>query len=701
MRACTLALALLVCPGVCQGQQSPGDASPPPSQPATVSLPVRRVVLYKTGVGYFEHQGQVRDAQNVTIRFTSRQLNDVLTSLTTIDPKGRISGISYNSVAPLDQRLGALRLPLGPATTAFDVLTSLRGARIEVIADAPAVQGRLLGIERKVFRDRDTPREVQEFSLLTDTGVVRSYELSPAVSVRVIERDLRQEIGRYLDVIGSTREQDVRNMVISTTGAGERPLFVSYISEVPVWKSTYRLVIPATGSPFLQGWAVVDNTIGEDWTAVELSLVAGSPQSFIQQISQPYYTQRPVVPLPANVLTTPQTHDPALRGADESIQYSREVVESIPAEPILGGVEGGVAGGVMGGVVGGLPAAPAPPLPFDQLRDIEPAALASDLGDLFQYRLKEPVTLQKNQSALVPIVNASIGAEKVSLWNRGGASGHPLRAVWLSNTTGLTLDGGSVTVIDGSAFAGEGLIEPLAASAKRLVSYAEDLGVIVTGRLQTAPGRVSRVRAREGVLIHETQEQATWSYTIKNEEASPATLIIEHRLRPGWKLADGQTPVEAAADAPRFRVTLGPRQDTVLVVREAKAGETRLRISDVSDALVAELAQHGAPAEALLAALRPLLDKKAELSRIERTLAQLAAEQTSIVSDQQRLRENMKALRGSAEEKLLLQRYARQLDEQETRLESLRQAVAKSTLERDTVRAELAKLMASLSFDVT
>ena len=95
--------------------------------------------------------------------------------------------------------------------------------------------------------------------------------------------------------------------------------------------------------------------------------------------------------------------------------------------------------------------------------------LASDLGDLFQYRIKEPVTLQKNQSALVPIVNAPIGVEKVSLWNRGGVSGHPLRAVWLSNTTGLTLDGGSIAVIDGNAFAGEGLIEPLAASAKRLV----------------------------------------------------------------------------------------------------------------------------------------------------------------------------------------------------------------------------------------
>jgi hypothetical protein len=370
MRACTLVIALLVCPGIVSAQPTSAVRTAPAPEAAPVSLPVRRVVLYKTGVGYFEHQGQVRDRQNIAIRFTSRQLNDVLASLTTIDPKGQITGISYNSVAPLDQRLGALRLPLGPAGTAFDVLATLRGVRVEVTGRAAPQQGRLLGIERKVYNGRDTEREVQEFSILTDAGVVHSYELSPAVSVRVIEREMRQEIGRYLDVIGSTREQDVRNMVISTVGTGERPLFVSYVSEVPVWKSTYRLVIPSSSAPFLQGWAVIDNTIGEDWTAVELSLVAGSPQSFIQQISQPFYTKRPIVPLPANMLMAPQTHDPALRG--------------------------GVPGGVMGGVVGGLPAAAAPP--FDQLRDVDPAAMPSNLGDLFQYRIKEPVTLEKNQS---------------------------------------------------------------------------------------------------------------------------------------------------------------------------------------------------------------------------------------------------------------------------------------------------------------
>jgi hypothetical protein len=688
MRARVFAFLAIVCPTLGAAQTPAVASSTSLASPA--ALPVRRVVLYKTGVGYFEHQGRIRDRQNVTIRFTSSQLDDVLKSLTTIDAGGTIAGISYNSAAPLDQRLGALRLPLGSGATAFDLMAVLRGARVEVGARGTFVQGRLLGIERKLRTVGDKEYERQEFSIVTDAGIVRSFDLDPAVSVRVIERDMRQEVGRYLDVVGSVRDQDVRNMVIATTGAGERPLFVSYVSEVPVWKSTYRLVLPASGRPFLQGWAVVDNTIGEDWTGVELSLVAGAPQSFIQRLSQPHYRQRPVVSLPTGIQMTPQTH---AGGTIDMMRGSGRAAR----------VEGGVPGGVMGGVVGALPAAAPPPpvpMPIEQLREMTPAAQAADLGDLFEYRIREPVTLKKNQSALVPIVNAEVDVEKVSLWNRGAASGHPARAVWLSNSTGLTLDGGSLTVIDGNAFAGEGLIDPLAPTAKRLVSYAEDRGVVVTGRLETSPHRVVRVRARDGILIHETEERATWTYTASNEDASAAMLIIEHGLRRGWTLAPGQAPAETAPGAPRFRIALDGGKETRLVVREVKVGESRIQLIEVNDSFVPALIQVGFDATRLENALRPVLEKKAALAAVAALLLALETEQSAIVADQQRLRENLKALRGSAEEKLLLQRYTRQLDEQETRLDALRQQIAAVTREHGTLEKELAALIANLSFDV-
>src|SRR6266700_303810 len=225
-------------------------------------MPVRRVVLYKNGVGYFEHLGSVRGNQDVTISFTSGQLNDVLKSLTALDLNGgRIAGVAYGSSAPVDRQLGDLRLPLGEKTSLTDFLGALRGARLEVRSGTSVATGRLLSVERKTRMGGGATLEVEYVSLITDTGEVKTTEVSPAFSVRLLERGLTGKVERFLDVLASSRDADVRRMVVSTQGTGERSLFVSYISEVPVWKSTYRIVLSSKSGqgPLLQGWAIVDN----------------------------------------------------------------------------------------------------------------------------------------------------------------------------------------------------------------------------------------------------------------------------------------------------------------------------------------------------------------------------------------------------------------------------------------------------------
>ena len=284
---------------------------------AATKLPVRRVILYKTGVGYFEHLGRIQNDQSIRIDFTSGQLNDVLQSLTILDLNGgRIAGVNYNSEAPLSQRLGTLRLPLEETTDISKFYGALRGARLVVTSGTSSVTGRLLSVERKTRVSGGTTLEVDLATLVSDTGEVHSVELTPAVSVRLAEPDVSGEVSRYLGLLSSVRQQDIRRMTIDTTGTGERQLYVSYISEVPVWKTTYRIVLPSkTGeSPLLQGWAIVDNTVGEDWNNVEFSLVAGAPQSFIQQLSQPYYARRPVIGLPELAQLSPQTHEGAMIG---------------------------------------------------------------------------------------------------------------------------------------------------------------------------------------------------------------------------------------------------------------------------------------------------------------------------------------------------------------------------------------------------
>src|SRR5208282_3751817 len=255
--------------------RNPNPAAPPAEPRAAApdapeKLPVRRVVLDKNGVGYFEHLGRVSGSQEVHSDFTSAQLNDVLKSLTVLDLSGgRITGVDYNSEAPLARRLATLRLSLGERPTTAEFLGALRGARLEVRSGTgPLLTGKLLSVERKT-RTGAVPGwtvETDEISLITESGEVRSVDLNASTSVRIAEKDLQVEVGRYLALIASSRDQDVRRMTISTTGTGERNLYVSYISEVPIWKTTYRIVLPskADKKPLLQGWAIVDNTVGED-----------------------------------------------------------------------------------------------------------------------------------------------------------------------------------------------------------------------------------------------------------------------------------------------------------------------------------------------------------------------------------------------------------------------------------------------------
>jgi len=691
----SIAVVVLAVPGGAQQQ-----AKVVPVKVASVSgpeapapeLPVRRVVLYKNGVGYFEHLGRVRGNQDIHIDFTSGQLNDALASLTVLDlDGGRIGGVSYNSTAPFDRRLGALRLPLGEQTSVSKFLDALRGSRLDVASGTETISGRLLSVERKTRTAGGTTLEVDMISLVTNGGEIREIEVTPATRVRLADTSLHGEMNQYLGLLASEREQDLRRMTLATAGTGERQLFVSYISEVPVWKTTYRLVLSekASKKPLLQGWAIVDNTVGEDWNNVELSLVAGAPQSFIQQLSQPYYGRRAVVALPQEYESAPQTHEARLLGG---AQIAGRVVD--PSGATIGGVQvrvldnngreitrttsddrgeygfsglgdgtyqlefesrgfrklvmnnaqirggvggeqdatlqmgdvsqtvtvtaeapevnmtsselagnarslgsgrglgkassfGGGLGGPAGGGTGGGAFRPGLAQTINELplsgRDwsnlalIQPgvtsgafnslmqastpaAAQGQDLGDLFEYKLKDRVTLKKNQSALVPIAQTEIEADKVSLWSGTSGAGRPLRAIWVKNTSPLTFDGGSFSVLDNEVFAGEGLTDPLKPDERRLLSYASDLGILVDAVQNSRPQHVTLAKISKGVLTQISEEEQRTLYTARSQEDSARTLVVEHPARPGWTLKKGaQEPEEKSPGTYRFRVSLAAK----------------------------------------------------------------------------------------------------------------------------------------------
>jgi hypothetical protein len=281
------------------------------SESPTIRLPVTRVSLYKNGVGFFEHAGRVTGNQSITIDFTSAQLNDVLQSLTAVDLNGgRISGAAYNSTTPLEQQLKALPLALTEDPTSVDLYNAIRGARVEVHSGTASITGRLLNIEVVTAPAPDSQTankpatEKRLITIVSDAGAVHTLELTSTTSVRLLDPTLQNDVNRYLQLLSNNRSQGLRHLTLQDNGSGARDLRVSYISEVPIWKSTYRILFTdsarsatAKQTATLQGWAVVDNTVGTDWLNVQLSLIAGAPQSFLQPLSQPIYSRRPEIPI--------------------------------------------------------------------------------------------------------------------------------------------------------------------------------------------------------------------------------------------------------------------------------------------------------------------------------------------------------------------------------------------------------------------
>jgi hypothetical protein len=562
--------------------------------------------------------------------------------------------------------------------------------------------------------------------------------------------------------------------------------------------------------PLLQGWAIVDNIVGEDWNEVELSLVAGAPHSFIQQLSEPFYGRRPVVPLPESVQLSPQTHAATLSGGngrlsgavsdasgtviaganvklmdenglvvaqtttDSSGDYSFSSlspgnyrvqterpgfktnlitqlnvapgenqanakldvgastetvmvtagnmstvnVESAEAfivnrlsgvanRPHVSGGAGygsGAGGGVAAGSINGRNvmglATLARGVVEDSLAQANAAASGQELGDLFEYKLKDKVTLKKNQSALVPIAQTEIEAEKVSLWSGTSGSGRPLRGLWLKNTSPLTLDGGSFSVLENEVFAGEGLTDPIKPGERRLLSYATDLGLLVEAQTNSRPQHVTLAKISKGILTQVSRLEERTLYTVRNQDAAARTLVVEHSARAGWSLAKGaKEPEEKAPGIYRFRLEVPAKATASLPVEEMRTLDVTYSISDLNADHIGLFVKNKTITPEMAQALQKIMDQKAVVAKLEEEMENRQKDIDRIVEDQGRLRENMKALRGSAEEKALLQRYTKQLDEQETQLEALRKTIRDTEAQRDKANGQLEKMIDELQIE--
>ena len=686
--------------------------------PGTIKdLPVRKVVLYKNGVGYFEHAGTVSGNQRVAIDFTSPQLNDVLQSLTVLDEGGgRIAGVNYNSTTPLAEQLKSLSLGMSDDPTSTELFQALRGQRVEVTGGpGGTIGGRLMAIESRTEKSGTGDNTVDKFylTLVASSGAVRVIELTPALSVRPLDAGLQGQLDRYLELLSTTHATGLRHLTLDALGQGQRELRVSYISEVPVWKSTYRMVFPreANGSATVQGWAVVDNTVGADWDNVQLSLVAGAPQSFIQPLSQPLYTRRPEIPIATESQLTPQTHE-AAEFAENTVAQSEMMNNALtapsripsamarkaaPVPSASPGVAGiGSSTGMGYGSGGGLYSISSSGSvgvnrASDAFQQSDVSTNAFD--DYFEYALTQPVTIHKNESAMVPILQQDLPAEHVTLWSEREST--PLRAVWLENKSKLTLDSGSFSIFESGEFAGEGLLDPIHPGEKRLLSYAADQAVRVQVTKRDSQRTLHHVEVHKGVIIEMHMDVASVTYSATNHAETDRLVLLEHPRRTnGWSLDEALKADETAPDLYRFRLPVAAHSTKTLEVKERGPELQRVDLSANQNqtGYLLDLVKRVPDA---LDKLKPVIDAQTALADLDRRIDDSKKAEATVAADEARDRDNLTALKGNDAAK----RFVDELNRAEDTLQTTRKQTADLELQKQAAVEKLNGLIAGLSFD--
>ncbi|HEV7859239.1 MAG TPA: hypothetical protein VGO91_11525 [Pyrinomonadaceae bacterium] len=694
------------------------------AQVAGQTLPIRRITLYSNGVAYIERRGAVTGHAEVNLSFKQSQVDDVLKSMVVLDlGEGRIGAVSYNSSAPPAARMADIPFTIQSETDndlqggLAGVLSQLQGARVTVTTNARTVSGSILTVEeRKSQIDADKPAlTTHALVIASENGELASFDLAEVRSVRLLDEGARRDVSEFASATASARRRDAKTITVTSDGAGSREMVVSYTVAAPIWKTTYRVVLDSAGKPFFQGWAIVDNVSEEDWTNVQLSLVSGTPISFIQPIQKPFYRYRPVVPMPEDLRLNPQVYEPGenvVLGSRtmSGVNRSSELV-TVTAEPPAPVAAPGISmrgrnamanNLLLNGASGEEKTATSLSDAIIEDKSVETAATGSEIGDLFEYRIDQPVTVRRDRSALIPILQTRMEGERVSIFNETARADRPMSGMLLRNSSALTLEDGSMTVIDGDAYAGEALIERLKPGEQRLISFALDLGTLVTVRAKEDRSPTLFVRTVGGVLEVHYYGMNRKTYTLTNQTEHPRLIYIEHPIRAGWTLSDDTPKPDGKSRTHyRFRVMLEPHQAFALNVAERQELMETYALTDLNRPTLELFISRRYVDDATRAALEKIIDLKTRITSVDVRLAAIDKEVEAITQDQQRLRENIKALTATAEARQLIARYVAKAGEQETRLEQLTKDRQQASDERARLQQELDAAIRSLNIDRT
>jgi hypothetical protein len=692
--------------------EAPVEPRPAPVV-STTQLPIGQVVLFSSGVGYFQREGTVEGSSRVDLSFPVTDINDLIKSMVLRDlDGGHISTVSYESNAPIERTLKSFAVNLTGNPSFGQILNQMRGEKVEVVLQQTnttqpgTMTGTVVGIEHQRQQAGKDAVEVEVLNIWCADGV-RSLKMTEIQRVRFLNPVMETEFRKALETLALSHDTQKKAVSINFEGKGTRNVRVGYVIENPIWKTSYRLVLDKQGKPYLQGWAVVENPTDEDWKDVRMSLVSGRPISFQMDLYQPLYVPRPTVEPELFASLRPPTYSGGIGGTGVAaaattpapVTALESLADKAPAASF------GLAMPTNGSHALGVPPPADPRYREKAERQLNErmdlgrtgagsAATASKLGDFFQYTIDRPVSLPRQKSALLPIVGKEVEASRVSIYNEATQAKFPLLGVKLKNTSGVHLNQGPITVFEGSNYAGDARILDLQPNEERLLSYAIDLGTEVNPVPSADDGKLTIVKAVKGIVYTTTKVRETKTYTITNRNDAERVVLIEHPVRNEFKLVDTDKPNETASDFYRFQVKVPAGKSDKQVVTEERTVQESLQITNLSDDNIRIFLNSKVTSPKVKQGLENAMKLRWAVAKTQRDIQEQQQQLNTITNDQVRLRENLRTMPSTA---AAYKRYLEKFDLQETEIEKYQAGIKKLQATEHAQQKELEEFLANFN----
>lgn len=652
-------------------------------------LNVKRVIIFKHGVSYYILEGILKGSGKFELEFKIDEMNDVLKSLFVLDTseKGYISSISYDAALETSQLLKSIMLNIPDTDSFSSLVTQIKGADVNLtIGGAKKITGKIMGIE--FFEKLSKVDKITEklLILLQEDESIAKYNFSEIKSLEILNEEIKKDLKFFLDTVIAGKKKDAKKIIINCESGGddiaERNIFVSYIRESPIWKTSYRLIMSKQQALehkcLLSGWSLIENTTNQDWESIEVSLVAGLPVSFVYSFYKPIFIQRPVIHPPIILSARPAEIEEGL----EMEKFEDYAMAEMAAKPVA------MKKRAKATSTGAFPPPGAPPAGgfgrkagimsdteiYDKVKS-QVKTQTKDLGELFEYNISNPVTIKRKQSALVPILTESIKAKKVLLYNKNEHDKNPNACLEITNNTKLTLERGPATIIYDDNLAGEAIVPFLNKGDTRLLNYAVEQAVIITQEQESENLSVHRVTFGSGYSYEYYYTNLMTTYKIKNKNDEEKELYLDHPKTYDYNFIDKPVEPEETVNYWRFKLILKPKDAIVFKLKEQRENYSSIYLWNYSrDDLLKRVSFYvkkkfiESDLENQLKEIAGLIQALNDLRAKEEKLIE---ERDLMTDEQSRLRENISVLGEDSQSISLKERYVKKLSDQESRFEEI------------------------------